>query len=54
MSLTVNAQNFLSVEYMNKDPHNDVYTGHDGEIVADKRVIINSISFDNIKLDFTT
>ena len=47
-----NAQNFLSVEYMNKDPYNDVYTGHDGEISQDKRVIINSISFDNIKLTF--
>jgi len=47
-----NTENFLTIEYMNKDPNQDVVLGEDGVPVADKRVIINSISFDDIELDF--
>src|SRR5210317_1416508 len=46
------AENFLTIEYMNKDPMQDVILGEDGMPVADKRVRINSISFDDIELDF--
>ncbi len=45
-------QNFLTIEYMNKDAKQDVQIGHDGAISKDKRVEINSISFDDIELDF--
>lgn len=44
--------NFLTIEYQNKDPKHDVVIGHDGAITRDKRVEINSISFDDIELDF--
>jgi len=47
-----NTENFLTVEYYNKFPMLDVQIGHDGEISKDKRVEINSISFDDIELDF--
>jgi len=47
-----NAENFLTIEYMNKNAKQDIVLGEDGELVADKRVIINSISFDDIELDF--
>jgi len=47
-----NTENFLTIEYMNKDAKRDVQLGHDGAISKDKRVIINSISFDYIELDF--
>ena len=46
------AENFLTIEYMNKDPKQDVVLGDDGAPVADKRIEINSISFDDIELDF--
>ena len=46
------AENFLTIEYMNKDAKQDVVLGDDGVPVADKRIIINSISFDDIELDF--
>ena len=56
-------ENFLTIEYMNKDAKRDVVLGResltnwpqvggDGAISKDKRVIINSISFDDIELDF--
>jgi hypothetical protein len=47
-----NAENFLTIEYMNKNAKQDVVLGDDGVPVADKRVIINSISFDDIELEF--
>ena len=47
-----NTENFLTIEYMNKDPKQDIVLGDDGAISKDKRVIINSISFDYIELDF--
>jgi len=46
------AENFLTIEYMNKNAKQDVVLGDDGVPVADKRVIINSISFDDIELEF--
>ena len=45
-------ENFLTIEYMNKDAKQDVVLGDDGAPVADKRIEINSISFDDIELDF--
>ena len=45
-------ENFLTIEYMNKDAKKDVVLGEDGVPVEDKRVDINSISFDDIELDF--
>jgi len=45
-------ENFLTIEYMNKDPKQDIVLGEDGEPVADKRIEINSVSFDDIELDF--
>ena len=45
-------ENFLTIEYMNKDAKQDVVLGEGGIPVADKRVVINSISFDDIELDF--
>ena len=45
-------ENFLTIEYMNKDAKRDVVLGGDGLPILDKRVIINSISFDDIELDF--
>jgi hypothetical protein len=47
------AENFLTIEYMNKDAKRDVVLGEDNTPVADKRVEINSISFDDIELDFS-
>ena len=47
-----NAENFLTIEYMNKNAKQDVVLGEDGMPVADKRVEINSISFDDIELEF--
>ena len=47
-----NTENFLTIEYMNKDPNQDVVLGEDGVPVADKRIEINNISFDDIELDF--
>jgi len=47
-----NTENFLTIEYMNKDAKRDVVLGADGIPVADKRIEINSISFDDIELDF--
>ena len=46
------AENFLTIEYMNKDAKQDVVLGEGGTPIADKRVRINSISFDDIELDF--
>lgn len=45
-------ENFLTIEYMNKDAKQDVVLSEDDLPVADKRVTINSISFDDIELDF--
>jgi len=45
-------QNFLIIEYMNKDAKQDVQIGHDGAISKDKRVEINSITIEDIELDF--
>jgi hypothetical protein len=45
-------QNFLTIEYMNKDPMQDVVVGEDNMPVLDKRIEINSVSFDDIELDF--
>ena len=47
-----NTENFLTIEYMNKDAKRDVVLGADDMPVADKRIEINSISFDDIELDF--
>jgi len=45
-------ENFLTIEYMNKDAKRDVVLGADGMPVSDKRIEINSISFDDIELEF--
>ena len=45
-------ENFLTIEYMNKDAKQDVVLGEDNTPVADKRVEINGISFDDIELEF--
>jgi len=45
-------ENFLTIEYNNKNSKQDVVLGDDSMPVADKRVEINSISFDDIELDF--
>src|SRR6056300_1352033 len=45
-------ENFLTIEYNNKNAKQDVVLGDDSMPVADKRVEINSISFDDIELDF--
>lgn len=47
-----NTENYLTIEYMNKDAKRDVVLGADDMPVADKRIEINSISFDDIELDF--
>jgi len=47
-----NAENFLTIEYMNKDAKQDVVLGEDNMPVLDKRIEINSISFDDIELEF--
>jgi len=46
-----NTENFLTIEYNNKDPKNDV-TFDNNTIIKDKRVQIKNISFDDIQLDF--
>ena len=45
------ADNFLMIEYQNKNPIKDVVI-ENNEILQDKRVEIISISFDDIQLDF--
>ncbi len=45
-------ENFLTIEYYNKNAKQDVVLGNDGLPVADKRVEINNIMFDDIELDF--
>ena len=45
-------ENFLTIEYNNKNSKQDVVLGDDSMPVADKRIEINSISFDDIELDF--
>ena len=47
-----NTDNFLTVEYHNKDPEQDVVLAEDGTPKLDKRVEIRGISFDDIALDF--
>ena len=47
-----NTSNFLTIEYLNKDPKKDVVLGDDGEPILDKRVEINAIIIDDIYLDF--
>jgi hypothetical protein len=44
-------ENFLTIEYNNKDPKTDV-TFDNNTIIKDKRVQIKNISFDDIQLDF--
>lgn len=43
--------NFLTIEYMNKDPENDVIF-NETSILKDKRVEIKSISINDIELDY--
>lgn len=45
-------ENFLTIEYANKNAKHDVVLNKDGMPELDKRVIIHSISFDDIELDF--
>ena len=45
-------ENFLTIEYNNKNAKQDVVLGDGGIPLLDKRVEINSISFDDIELDF--
>ncbi len=45
-------ENFLTIEYNNKDAKQDVVLGEDGLPVNDKRIEIHSITFDDIELDF--
>jgi hypothetical protein len=45
-------ENLLTIEYHNKDAKQDVILGKDGMPIADKRIEINSISFDDIEIDF--
>ena len=45
-------ENFLTIEYNNKNAKQDVVLGADGMPVADKRIEINSIFFDDIELEF--
>ena len=45
-------ENFLTIEYMNKDAKRDVILDDSGMPIADKHVEINSISFDDIELEF--
>lgn len=45
-------ENFLTIEYNNKDSKQDVILGEDDLPVKDKRIEINNISFDDIELDF--
>lgn len=45
-------ENFLTIEYHNKDANKDVILGEDNVPVQDKRVEIKSISFNDIELDF--
>jgi len=47
-----NTENFLTIEYHNKDAKQDVILDKNGMPVADKRIEINSISFDDIEIDF--
>ncbi len=47
-----NTENFLTIEYYNKDAKQDIQIGHDGEISKDKRVEIKSIKLEDIELDF--
>lgn len=44
-------ENFLTIEYTNKNPKQDVVI-QNNEIIQDKRIEINTISFDDIELDF--
>ena len=45
-------ENFLTIEYMNKDPKEDIILGEDGLPIQDKRVEIKSLTLNNIELDF--
>ena len=47
-----NTENFLTIEYHNKNAKQDVVLGADGMPVLDKRIEINSIMFDDIEIDF--
>tara|TARA_B100001093_G_scaffold167453_1_gene160076 strand:+ start:5346 stop:5804 length:459 start_codon:yes stop_codon:yes gene_type:complete len=44
-------ENFLTIEYMNKDSKTDVIIGEDGLPIKDKRVAINGISVNDIDLE---
>lgn len=52
LNLEDDTENFLTIEYNNKNSKQDVILGEDGLPVKDKRIEINSISFDDIELDF--
>ena len=43
-------ENFLTIEYTNKNPKQDVVI-ENNEIIKDKRIEINSIKFDDIEVD---
>ena len=45
-------ENFLTIEYHNKNAKQDIVLGEDNLPLADKRIEINSIMFDDIELDF--
>jgi microsomal dipeptidase-like Zn-dependent dipeptidase len=47
-----NTENFLTIEYHNKNAKQDVVLDENGMPIADKRVEINRISIDDIELEF--
>ena len=47
-----NTENFLTIEYHNKNAKQDIVLNQEGIPIADKRIEIKSISFDDIELDF--
>ena len=52
VDLDENTENFLKIEYNNKDPKVDVVLGDDNKPVLDKRVEIKKIILNDIELDF--
>lgn len=47
-----NTNNFLSIEYCNKNPKTDVVLGEDGMPVQDKTIEISKIYIDEIEIDY--
>ena len=45
-------ENFLTIEYMNKDPKQDIVLDKDELPIKDKRVEIKSLTMNDIELDF--